>query len=126
EDRIGEAELGDAGSDLRHLLLGVGARVAGIGQQFGGRPLLELVGQPVHAATSFSDSRSAATCSKDWPVAIRVIGTPGWLCWKRLMATSTYSGAISMLRQMRPVRSAASIVVPLPPKGSNTMSPASV
>ena len=58
-------------------------------------------------------------------MAIKVTGTPGWFCWKRLMATSTYSGAISTLRQIRPVRSAASIVVPLPPNGSNTMSPAS-
>nr|WP_267459755.1 hypothetical protein [Xanthomonas euvesicatoria] len=67
QDRIGESELGDAGGDLRHLLLGVGARVAGVGQQLGCRPLLDLVGQPVHAITSMSEvaARSAATCSKD-------------------------------------------------------------
>ena len=59
-------------------------------------------------------------------MAIKVTGMPGWFCWNRLMATSTYCGAISTLQQIRPVRSAASIVVPLPPKGSNTMTPASV
>jgi hypothetical protein len=67
QDRIGESELGDAGGDLRHLLLRVGPRVAGVGQQLGGRPLLDLVGQPVHATTWSSEvvARSAATCSKD-------------------------------------------------------------
>ncbi|MCY1382408.1 hypothetical protein D9M69_704300 [compost metagenome] len=67
QDRIDESELHDAGGDLRHLLLGMGARVAGVGQQLGGRPLFDLVGQPVHATTSASGvvARSAATCSKD-------------------------------------------------------------
>lgn len=84
EDGVGEPELGNAGRDLRHLFVGVGARVAGIGQQLGGGPLLDLVGQPAHAATSAS--RSAATSSKDWPVTIRVgvrtnpgMGGRGWL-----------------------------------------------
>jgi catalase/peroxidase HPI len=52
-----------------------------------------------------------------------VTGTSGKFCWKRLIATSTYSGAISTERAMRPVRCAASIVVPDPPNGSKTISP---
>lgn len=40
-------------------------------------------------------------------MASSVTGTPGWFCRKRLMATSTYSGAISTLRHTRPVRCAA-------------------
>ena len=78
KDRIGEAKLGNRCGDLRHLIIRVRPRIAGIGQQFGCRPLLDLVGQPVHAATSIS--RSVAISSKDWPVAMSVTGTPGWFC----------------------------------------------
>ena len=34
KDRIRPAKLDDAGRDLRHLLVGMGARVAGVGHQF--------------------------------------------------------------------------------------------
>jgi hypothetical protein len=46
EDRIGPAELHDAGGDLRHLLVRMRARVARIGAQARERPVLDRVGQP--------------------------------------------------------------------------------
>ena len=55
-----------------------------------------------------------------------VTGTWGKFCWKRLTVTSAYSGATSMARTTRPVRWAASSVVPEPQNGSNTISPSSV
>ena len=38
EDRVGESELGNRRGDLRHLIVRVSTRVAGIGQQLGSRP----------------------------------------------------------------------------------------
>ena len=46
QDRIGPAELDDAGGDLRHLLVGVRARIARVGAQAVERPVLDRVGQP--------------------------------------------------------------------------------
>ena len=36
EDRIGEAELADRGGDLHHLAFGMGAGIAGIGDEIAG------------------------------------------------------------------------------------------
>jgi hypothetical protein len=125
QDRIGETELGDRGRDLGDLGIRMGARVAGIRYQLGRGPLLDLVGKPGdgHARPP---SRSLATASKVCPVAASVTGTSGKFCWKRFTVTSTYSGAISVARTFRPVRWAASRVVPEPQKGSKTISLASV
>jgi hypothetical protein len=45
QDRVGEAERGDRGHDLRHLTGGMGARIADIGHQPVGRHHLDLHGR---------------------------------------------------------------------------------
>jgi len=43
EDRVGKSKLGNRCGDLRHLIIRVCPRIAGIGQQFGSWPLLDFV-----------------------------------------------------------------------------------
>jgi len=61
---VGEAELGDAGGNLRHLRITVRARVACIGHELGGRPSFDLVGEPRERHAATSSIRSPSTSSK--------------------------------------------------------------
>ncbi|NKA76033.1 hypothetical protein GO290_05043 [Ralstonia solanacearum] len=100
QDGVGEPELHDAGRDLRDLFVGVRPGVGGVGGEPLDRPVLDLACEPGrrHCTTSSPARRSAATAAKVWPVDCSVTGASGKFCWKRLIVTSTYSGAISTLR----------------------------
>ena len=79
QERVGEPELDHRGGDLRHLGLGVGAGVVGVGDDPLDGPLLDALGQPggAHAAASREPRRSSATASKRLAVSTRVTGTAG-------------------------------------------------
>lgn len=57
-------------SAMRHVAVGVDARIAGVGQQFGSRPLLNVVDEPFYDADSL---RSVVPSSTLWPVVSRVM-----------------------------------------------------
>jgi hypothetical protein len=46
QDWIGKSKLRNRRRDLHHLVIGMGSRISGVGQQVSGRPLLNLIGQP--------------------------------------------------------------------------------
>ena len=102
---------------------GVLARIAGIGQQPLDRPSLDDRRCETQIGHDRAALRSAATSPKGRPSS--VAGRSGKRCFQRRSATSAYSGASSIARTMRPVRCPATMHVPLPANGSNTISPAS-
>jgi hypothetical protein len=50
EHRDGPAPLADRGGDLRHLLVGMSACIAGVGDEFCDRPPLDLIRRPLRLA----------------------------------------------------------------------------
>src|ERR1700733_1753651 len=67
-------------------------------------------------------TRCSSTSSKLWPVAARVAVLPLYCCQRRT-ATSMYWGSSSRARALRPLRSAATRMVPLPQNESSTRPP---
>jgi hypothetical protein len=126
KDRIGETELGDRRRDLRHLIIGVRARVAGIGHQLGGRPLFDLVGQPRNSCCHLLLHARRPPASKDWPVASQRHRHA------RDVLLEAFDGDIHILGRDLGAPAPAPRAFcgqqrrAEPQKGSNTMSPASV